>query len=199
MTIAHVAQLATLHRELHLHGPPIGYAGIALAAFVSWAGLPGPGEAALVTGAAFAARHRLDIGQVEAAALAGAVIGGVLGWAVGWRLVGDQAARPGPFYGLRMRGLRAGQRFFERFGTLAVFLTPSWVAGIHRVRPAKYLPANALAALVWVLGYGLAVFFLGPTVADVFGDLGTIGTIAAVAVAVVAGAVALVRRRRAPR
>ncbi|MBV9048064.1 MAG: hypothetical protein JOY58_07335, partial [Solirubrobacterales bacterium] len=28
----------------HFHGPPIGYAGVAVAALASWLGVPGPGE-----------------------------------------------------------------------------------------------------------------------------------------------------------
>lgn len=183
-------------RHLHLRGPPIGYVGIALAAFASWAGVPGAGEAALVTGAAFAARHRLDIAQVELFGFVGAVIGGMVGWVVGARVGGTVAARPGPALRFRLRALRGGERFFERYGALAVFLTPSWIAGIHRVPAAKYIPANALAALVWVLGFGLATYFLGPDVADVFGDVGTIGTVLIVGLAVLGGVAALLRARR---
>jgi membrane protein DedA with SNARE-associated domain len=185
--------------HVHVHGSPIGYAGIAIAAFVTWAGLPGAGEAALITGAAFAARHRLDIGAVEIAAFTGAIAGGIVGWLAGWRAGAAVAGAPGPLYRLRRRGLQAGERFFDRFGVLAVFLTPSWVAGIHRVKPARYLPANALAALVWTLGIGLGTFFAGPSVAEGIGDIGTYGLLAVVAVALVAGAIALTRHRHAHR
>lgn len=185
-----------VHQHLHLHGPPVGYAGVAVAAFLSWAGLPGPGEAAVITAAAFAARHRLDIGQVEIAALLGAVAGGIAGWAAGLRFGAGLAARPGPFYRLRLRGLRAGQRFFERFGAVAVFFAPSWVAGIHRVSTLKFMTANLIAAAVWVAGYGLTTYFAGPHVADLFGDIGTYGTAAIALAAVLLAALALLRRRR---
>ena len=187
------------HLHVHVKGPPIGYAGVALAAVISWAGLPGPGEAALVTAAVFAARHRLDIGQVIAVAWIGATLGGSAGWLVGLRVGAVVAAAPGPFHGLRLRGLRAGERFFERFGALAVFLTPSWVAGIHRLQAAKFLTANALASLAWVVLYGLVPFVIGPSVVEIFDDLGLAGTLAIGAAALVAGLVALVRRRRATR
>ena len=189
------ALIVAAHLTRRLRSRPTGYTAIALAAFLSWAGLPGPGEAALITGAAFAAHNRLDIVQVELFAFAGALIGGMIGWAFGWRF-GDLAGRPGLLYGLRRRGLRAGERFFTRFGPLAVFLTPSWVAGIHRVPPVRYAIYNGAACAIWCAGYGLTTYFLGNHVADFFGDIGTYATLAVGAAAVVAGALALRRQRR---
>jgi membrane protein DedA with SNARE-associated domain len=190
------ALLIATHVARRLRKHPASYGAIALAAFASWAGVPGPGEAALIAGGAFAARHRIDIVQVEAFAFAGAVVGGMVGWGVGWRVGADVAGRPGPLYKLRRRGLQAGERFFERFGPLAVFLTPSWVAGIHRVRPARFVVVNTLACAVWTAGYGLTTYFVGPRVADLFGDIGTWATIALVGGAAVAGTLAYLRRRR---
>jgi membrane protein DedA with SNARE-associated domain len=183
-----------LGRRLKRH--PAGYTALALAAFASWAGVPGPGEAALIAGGAFAARHRADIAQVEAYAFAGALVGGMVGWSVGWRVGADVAARPGPLYKLRRRGLRAGERFYERFGAFAVFLTPSWVAGIHRVPPFRFVVYNALACAVWTAGYGLTTYFAGPRVAEWFGDIGTVATVALVVFVAVAATLALVRQRR---
>ena len=102
------ALLMAIHVARRLKKHPAGYTAIALAAFASWAGVPGPGEAALIAGGAFAARHRIDIVQVEACAFAGAVVGGMLGWGLGWRVGADVAGRPGPLYKLRRRGLGAG-------------------------------------------------------------------------------------------
>ena len=92
-----VLPVALAHHQVH--GSPIGYAAIALAAAVGWFGLPGPGEAAVIAGGIFAAKHRLDIGMVITAAAAGAAAGGTAGW-----LVGMKASRPvligrrGPFW-----------------------------------------------------------------------------------------------------
>jgi membrane protein DedA with SNARE-associated domain len=194
MTPAVVTAVAA-HVARRLHGRPAGYTAIALAAFASWAGVPGPGEAVVVAGAAFASRHRLDIVQVELFAFGGAVAGGMVGWALGWRFGAAVARRPGPLYRLRRRGLRAGERFFARFGPLAVFLTPSWVAGIHRVSPLRYAIYNTLSCAIWAAGYGLTTYFVGPALADVFGDTGLYATLALVAIVVGLAAVAVVRRR----
>jgi membrane protein DedA with SNARE-associated domain len=180
----------------HLRSRPAGYTAIGLAAFASWAGVPGPGEGLLIAGGALAARHRLDIVQVELFAFGGGVLGGMAGWALGWRFGAAIATHPGPLFGLRQRGLRAGERFFDRFGPVAVFLTPSWVAGTHRVPPLRYTIFNALSCALWAAGYGLTTYFAGPHVAEFFGDIGVGATVALAVLVVVVAALALVRRRR---
>ena len=189
------ALLIGAHAARRFRGHPAGYLAIAVAAFGSWAGLPGPGEAALIAGGAFAARGRLDIVQVELFAFAGAVAGGMVGWALGRRF-GGFADRPGPLLRLRRRSLRAGERFYDRFGPLAIFLTPSWVAGIHRVTPVRFTVFNAASAAVWTAIYGLTTYIAGPRVADFFRDIGAWASLALVLVAAVSGGFAFLRRRR---
>jgi membrane protein DedA with SNARE-associated domain len=177
--------LALVHHQVH--GPPIGYAAIALAAAIGWFGLPGPGEAALITGALFASEHRLDIGLVIAVAALGAGVGGIAGW-----LVGMKASRPilisrGPFRRTRRYLITRGERFFERHGPLGVFLAPSWAAGVHNMRASRFLPLNAIAAIGWAAVYGGGSFLLGPDVAGAFEDYGFVlpVTVAAVVVCIV--------------
>ena len=183
---------AQLVRRVHSH--PASYTAIFVAAFASWAGLPGPGEAVVIAAAAFAARHRLDIVEVELFAFGGAMVGGMVGWAIGWRFGGALASPRGPLARLRRRGLQTGERFFERFGPLAVLLTPSWVAGIHRLGVIRFAIFNALACAIWAAMYGLTTYFAGPHVVDLFADFGTWSLLALIIVA--AGALALWRRRR---
>jgi membrane protein DedA with SNARE-associated domain len=180
----------------HRHGASLDYWGIGLAALASWVGLPGPGEATLITAGILASHHRLDLGLAIIAALAGATLGGTIGWAVGRHAGSAVLTGPGPFRRARVWALARGERFYSRFGVVAVFLTPSWVAGILRVRSSFYLPANAASAVVWALAWGLGAYLVGPSVTDIATDVGYAGL--AFVVVLVGGVVvaAFVRRRR---
>ena len=79
---------------------------------------------------------------------------------------------------------------------VAVLLTPSWIAGIHRVRSSVYQPTNALAAAVWAGGIGVGSYLAGPAVTDVVDDFGTGTSVILVAVIVAAVALELARRHR---
>jgi membrane protein DedA with SNARE-associated domain len=191
-----VLLLLAIHVARRLRSRSIGYTAIGLAAFASWAGVPGPGEAGLIAGAAYAARHRLDIVELELVALAGAFLGGIAGFVLGIKFGASLAERRGPLLGARKRALKAGERFYERFGPVAVLLTPSWVAGIHRVKTVPFVIFNLVAAVVWTALYGLTTYFAGPKVAEYFGDVGKWASAGIVAAAVAVAAVALLRRRR---
>jgi membrane protein DedA with SNARE-associated domain len=86
---------------------------------------------------------------------------------------------------------------FQRAPVAAVLLAPSWVAGIHRVSAAVYLPLNAVGAAAWALGIGLGAYLAGPPVVDLVGDAGTVlGILLVVFVVLVVGAELLRRYRR---
>ena len=90
----------------------VEYVGLALGSFVSWLGLPGPGEPLLIAAGILAARNRLALEDVLVIAFAGAITGGIAG------LVGREGGgppgleRPGPLYGMRMRALARGEEVF---------------------------------------------------------------------------------------
>ena len=89
-----------------------------------------------------------------------------------------------------------GERVFERYPVIAIVLTPSWIAGIHRVRSAVYQPTNAVAAAMWAAGLGLGGYFVGPPVVDLVDDLGTVTAVAlGVLIAGTLGAAIWQRRR----
>jgi membrane protein DedA with SNARE-associated domain len=192
--------LAFLHIHLHFHhfrGPAIDYAGLGAASFASWAGVPGPGESLLIAAAVLSAKHHLGIVSVLITALIGANVGGIAGWLVGRRAGRRLLTGRGPLQGMRQRAVARGDVVFERYAFIAVLLTPSWIAGIHRVRPAVYLAANAVGAAAWAGGIGMGAYLVGPSVVDVANDLGLIATIGVVVViAVGVGGEALWRRRR---
>ncbi len=185
-----------IHLHHRFHGPSLDYWGLAAASAASWVGVPGPGEPVLIATAVIAARHRLDLTGVLVVAWFAATMGGIGGWLLGMRLGRAVVTAPGPLRGTRLRAVERGDQVFKRVAVVAVLLTPSWVAGIHNVRPMVYLPTNTFGAAIWAVGIGGAAYVIGPSVVDFVNDLGwlTVGALAALAVAVVVEEV--VRRRR---
>jgi len=147
-----------------------------------------------VTAGILSAHHKLDIASVVAVAWAGATVGGTVGWLVGLRAGRAVLTKPGPLHRARCAALARGDRFYERFGPLAVFFTPSWVAGIHGMRPVRFIASNAVASLVWALLIGIGAFYVGPSITDLLADLGLVGGIV-VGALVVAVVIGLVRHR----
>ena len=189
-----LATIAVL--QIHARGPGIDYVGVLAASVASWVGLPGPGEAALVAAGISAGHHRLDISALIAVAWVGATAGGMAGWVVGVRAGRGVLTAPGPLHRVRLALIEHGDRFYDRHGLIAVLFTPSWIAGIHNMRFSRYAPANAVSALLWALGWGLAAYFVGPSITEVIADAGSARWLIVIAVVAVLAAVALIRHRR---
>jgi membrane protein DedA with SNARE-associated domain len=185
------------HLHHHLKGPAVDYGALFAGAVASWIGIPGPGEPLLIAAGIFAARHHLDISSVLAVAWLGATLGGVAGWLIGMRAGRALVTAPGPLFRLRRSAVERGDEVFERYAVVAILLTPSWVAGIHRVRARVYLPTNAFGAVLWAAGIGLGAYYAGPPIVDFVADLGWVtgGALALLVACVVTGAVLQQRRR----
>jgi membrane protein DedA with SNARE-associated domain len=192
---AHSGHWPHLGRQLHHHfaGPHADYVGLLLAAAVSWVGVTGPGEAALVAAGLVAAHGHIDLVGMLAVAWIGAMSGGTVGWLIGVKGGRALITKPGPLYGTRLRLVRHGDRVYERRGWLAVYLAPSWMAGVSGMPARRFLPANAVASLLWTLTIGVGTYLAGPAVADAIGDIGVAGLVALIAFAVIS---AYVSRRR---
>lgn len=196
----HVSHLHHVHRVRHVHRfrrvrAGVDYAGIFLAAGVSWVALPGPGEAALVAASISAAHGHLDLTAVIAVAWAGASVGGTTGWMIGMKGGRTLLTAPGVLQRLRLAQIARGDRFYERFGLIAVLFTPSWMAGIHNMRWSRFLLVNALSALIWAISIGAGAYLIGPSITDIVADAGLAGGILAGALLILG--VLLVRRRSA--
>jgi membrane protein DedA with SNARE-associated domain len=189
--------LLVVHLHHRFHGPHVDYVGVGVAAAVSWIGIAGVGEAALIAAGIAASRGKVDISSMIFVAWFGAFAGGAAGWAIG--LKGGRAlmVRPGPLYRLRLRLVRQGDKVYKRRGWLAVFFAPSWMAGVSGMRAGKFLGLNALSALVWALGIGLGAYFAGPSIADLVDDIGLVGAIVLALVVVTSFAGRRLWRRRA--
>jgi membrane protein DedA with SNARE-associated domain len=196
-----VPALLHIHFHLHFHhyrGPAIDYGALAAASFASWVGLPGPGEPVLIAAAVLAAKHNLGIVSVMFVAFVAAVAGGLIGWLAGLWAGRTLVTAPGPFHKLRLKTVERGEKVFERYTWFAVILTPSWVAGIHRVRPGLYNIINVVTAAIWAVGIGMTSYLIGPSVVDAVNDLGT-GLLIALGVGIVAVIAEEVLRRRRKR
>jgi membrane-associated protein len=190
-----LATLAALHP--HVRSSGVDYAGLFLASLASWSLVPGLGEAALIAAGISAAHHHLSLASVLLVAWAGAGTGATVGWALGLKGGRGLLTAPGPLHSLRLALIARGDRFYERYGPIAVFFTPSWVAGIHDMRWSRFFPASAAATLAWALAVGLGAYFVGPSITDIAADAGLVG--GAFFGLLVLVAVLLVWRRRARR
>ena len=190
-------QLSTLVAVTLLHhprDPGIDYVGVFLAAGASWAALPGPGEAALIAAGISAAHGHLDLSSVVAVAWAGATIGGAAGWLLGLKGGRGLLTAPGPLRPLRLRLIARGDRFYERYGPVAVLFTPSWTAGIHHMRWSRFLPVNTVSALIWALAFGVGAYLIGPSITDIAADVGLAGRLLLGALLVLAAVLVAWRR-----
>jgi membrane protein DedA with SNARE-associated domain len=161
----------------------------------SWIGIPIIGGAVLAAAGVLAHDGQLDVWLVLVAAAAGAWTGGYVGYLVGARAGDALGSLPGRRQRQRRRVLAAGERFYRRWGPLAVFVTPTWVAGALHMRRNSFLIWNALAAVVSSL---VAVFgayaIAGALLAELSDRRGVVAMAAALTAAAVAGA-AIYRRR----
>jgi membrane protein DedA with SNARE-associated domain len=137
------------------------------------AGVPLPGEAALIAAAVLAHSGELRIELVIPIAAVAAIVGDNIGYMIGRRGGRALLLLPGPFRARRERFLEQGEPFFERHGPKAVFLgrwtavlriAVAWLAGAHRMRWSVFSFWNALGAIAWASVVGVLAYLLGPVV-----------------------------------
>jgi membrane protein DedA with SNARE-associated domain len=169
------------------------------------AGIPLPGETALVAAAVLASRGDFDIWAVIAVAAAAAIVGDNTGYwlgRLGGRRLLDRWSRIGRWSD---RILPASERFFNRHGAKTIFLarffavlrvTAAWLAGISRMPWWRFLVWNAAGGIAWAFLVGLVAYYLGRAAADAIGRYGLIGGgVAAGLIILVVVAVHFWRRR----
>jgi undecaprenyl-diphosphatase len=137
------------------------------------AGVPLPGETALITGGVFAARGEFEIALVIPIAAAAAIIGDNVGYLIGRTGGRRLLERDGFLEHHRREILRRGEPFFARHGPKAVFLgrwmtglriAAAWLAGINHMEWRTFVFWNALGGIAWATSVGLLAYFAGPTV-----------------------------------
>jgi membrane protein DedA with SNARE-associated domain len=148
------------------------------------AGIPLPGETALVAAGVLASRGHFDIVAVIVVAASAAIVGDNAGYWIGrlggrkllkrWAWLDRHAARLLPW----------SERFFARHGAKTIFIgrfvavlrvTAAWLAGISKMPWWRFLVWNAAGGVCWAVLVGLVAYYAGQAAADAIGHYGLIG------------------------
>jgi membrane protein DedA with SNARE-associated domain len=159
------------------------------------AGIPVPGETALVTAAFLASQGHYSIVAVIAVAAAGAIIGDNIGYWIGREGGRKLLERWGPVRRYADKALPPAERFFEKHGAKAVFfgrfiaflrVTAAWLAGISRMTWWRFLIWNAAGGILWAIAISLLAYEFGKAAADAVSRYGLFA-VAAIVVLLLAG------------
>jgi membrane protein DedA with SNARE-associated domain len=159
------------------------------------AGVPLPGETALVAAAILATpkQHHYSIVTVIVVAACAAIVGDNIGYWIGRKGGRTLLERWGPLRRYAERALPPSERFFARHGGKTVFIgrfvavlrvTAAWLAGITHMPWWRFFLWNAAGGIVWATAVGLVAYYFGKAAADAINRYGLLGAVAAVLSAV---------------
>jgi membrane protein DedA with SNARE-associated domain len=159
---------------------------------VESAGVPLPGETALIAAGVLASQGRFhSIEVVIVVAAIAAIVGDNVGYWIG-RKGGRGLLQRTPFVRDAFeRALPPAERFFERHGPKTVFLgrfvaflriTSAWLAGISQMPWWRFFFWNALGGIVWAALVGVVAYKFGEAAAKAVNKYGLYGGIAVVVV-----------------
>jgi membrane protein DedA with SNARE-associated domain len=134
-------------------------------------GIPLPGETTLIAAAIYAgATHRLSIGLVIVAAMAGAIVGDNIGYSIGHWGGYRVLVRYGRYVRLNEAKVKVARYIFLRHGSKVVFFGrfvsvlrtyAAFLAGTTRMPWWRFFAFNAAGGILWALIYGLGAYLLG--------------------------------------
>jgi membrane protein DedA with SNARE-associated domain len=166
---------------LTLPASRVAYVLLALLVGGESAGIPLPGETALITGSILASQGKLWLPLVIVAAATAAIVGDNIGYELGRHGARRILQRPGRFEDRRQAFLERGQAFFERHGGKTVFLgrwlpflriTAAWLAGANHMPWPRFCAWNALGGISWAISVGIFAYFVGELAVRIFHDAG---------------------------
>lgn len=140
---------------------------------VMGAGVPGPGEAALIAAGTLAGEGKLHVGIVLATAIVAWMLGSAAGWEIGIHGGRQLLDHPGRLEQRRRNLLAKGDRAFGRHAFIASVTMPAFVSGIFRVRFWLFMLGALLAGTAFIALYVGLSYLLGEEVAKHIGDAGT--------------------------
>jgi membrane protein DedA with SNARE-associated domain len=135
------------------------------------AGVPLPGETALLAAAVYAGtKHDLNIVAVILTTASAAIIGRMIGYVIGREYGYWVLLRYGGYVGMTERRIKLGQYLFLRYGGTIVFAAQfvpvlrtfaGLFAGANMMPWRNFLLANAVGSIIWAVSYGYAAYMLG--------------------------------------
>jgi len=161
-----------------------GYLAVFCIVAMESAGIPLPGETALVLAAMFSgATGLLDIKIIIALAALAAILGDNVGFWAGRCFGLPLLLRHGAKLGLTDDRIKLGQYMFDNHGAKIVFfgrfiavlrIFAAFLAGVNRYRWSQFLFYNATGAVVWALAFGIGGYAFGDAFEHVAGPLSKI-------------------------
>ena len=168
-----------------------GYWVVFLIVMCESAGVPLPGETALVLAAIYAgATGQLDIFWVIALAATAAIIGDNLGFMVGRHYGLPLVKSYGHKVGLSDKHIELGDYLYEKHGAKIIFfgrfvaflrIFAALLAGVHRFAWGRFLFFNAAGGIIWALVFGVGGYFLGDSIHRFTGPIGMLAFVGVIA------------------
>jgi membrane protein DedA with SNARE-associated domain len=163
---------------------------------VESAGIPVPGETALIAAAILATPkyHHYSLAAVIVVAAAGAIVGDNVGYWLGRKGGRALLERWEPLARYARKALPPSERFFAKHGQKTVFfgrfiallrVTSAWLAGISHMPWWRFLLWNAAGGILWATGVSLLAYQFGKTAADAVGRYGFYAVLAIVVVGLI--------------
>jgi membrane protein DedA with SNARE-associated domain len=152
---------------------PTEYVALFVLVALMGAGLPGPGDAALMAAGTLAGEGKLNVAIVLATAIVAWMLGSVAGYAIGAHGGRALLDHPGRLEKSRRNLLAKGDRAFGGHAFVASVTMPAFVSGIFRVRFWLFVLGALVAGIGWIGMYVGLSYFLGEEVAKRIGNAGT--------------------------
>lgn len=161
---------AGLSHTIHQYLGDYGYLAVFLGIFLEDFGLPVPGETLLVTAAALAGQHALNIWLLAGVAWLGAVLGDNVGFLIGHSGGHMLLIRYGNRVGITAERLARVERFVQHYGAPVIVIARFVViarqlngiaAGSLGMHWLRFLAFNCIGAALWVGFWSTLAYWLG--------------------------------------
>ena len=172
-----------------------GLPALFLSVMLESAGLPVPGETALIVASVLATRGFFRLSSVIAVAAVAAVAGDNVGYWIGRRGGRQLLERWPPLARYADRVLPPAERFFTAHGGKSIFLARfmpvlrvagAFTAGVARMDWRRFFLWNLAGGVAWAAGVALVAYHLGAAAAATIARFGLIGAAIVIAGAAIA-------------